>query len=555
MKIRIEKPDFLRSNRGSILVICMVLAALGTLGISAWISLLDARSHQAEASLSALKRRAVLDNSKALAYRALYANHLHKDSALTVNTTYTLPDDLGKAVIRTYGDVPLSQSGTLAQTKNGGVPFRSYSRPVTVNLTDGKSTINWEYQLRSYNPVLGGELLSVFPPRNHTDGDPLLSGSINVKGRATIWDGIAKDLQGGIRADEFVLPNDIGGTVTLSDTAGNAILPLNYPIPVQTTGLFASSSAYSGELDIFRSANNPHNDYYRRMNTSIGRQYIPAAQANTPVAVGPGPSTVADKTFDTFLENEIQTKDPATLMTTLPGYYPLSSRILNAVTAKNNPAFSTQQIFTIFDAHTPIPNDALANLVSTARPDLDTIMEELNVNNRTAYVNQGNGSYWIFMDVYEVPNLHVEAATQIVLVGQKSAVQKGSAASLPPLTILATRTNSDTMLAKVRLLNENSRRFVLGLSSEGTTPQSGNVSFEFLAPTIPFPKWNMILEANGMPLTIDMSTISNATIRGGIRTNAKMNAISGTLTLERETNYADLEEATSRTGWVEAYRK
>ncbi len=100
MKFPSKSPNKKISQRGSILVVCMVLCALGTIGVAAWISLLDARGHQVEANMESLKRRNVYENSKALAYRAIYANHLHASSGLATARTYTLPHSLGSATVR-----------------------------------------------------------------------------------------------------------------------------------------------------------------------------------------------------------------------------------------------------------------------------------------------------------------------------------------------------------------------------------------------------------------------------------------------------------------------
>ena len=99
------------SQRGSILVICMVLAALGTIGVAAWMALLDARGHQVEAGFESMKRRATLQSSKALARDALYANHLHEGSGLATDATYTVP---GNPTIIGSGDSTVYENENVA---------------------------------------------------------------------------------------------------------------------------------------------------------------------------------------------------------------------------------------------------------------------------------------------------------------------------------------------------------------------------------------------------------------------------------------------------------
>ena len=69
----------------------MVLAALGTLGVAAWISLMTARGNQIEANYETMKRRATIQSGKALARDAFYSNHLHSSTALASDAVYTIP--------------------------------------------------------------------------------------------------------------------------------------------------------------------------------------------------------------------------------------------------------------------------------------------------------------------------------------------------------------------------------------------------------------------------------------------------------------------------------
>ena len=100
----------LRNQQGSVLVLCMVMAALGTIGVAAWLSLLDARSHQVEASFKALERRVALNNSRALAYQVLYSKNLHTNGGLAGDTVYSLPAGKGKVTIKAFNQVPLKSA-------------------------------------------------------------------------------------------------------------------------------------------------------------------------------------------------------------------------------------------------------------------------------------------------------------------------------------------------------------------------------------------------------------------------------------------------------------
>ncbi|MEM9016419.1 MAG: hypothetical protein AAGC68_05350, partial [Verrucomicrobiota bacterium] len=338
-------PSQRRAERGSVLVVCMVLAALGTLGVAAWISLLDARGHQVEANVAALERRAAYQSSKALAYEAIFANHLHTNSGLATDTTYTLPDGLGEAVVKAYGAVPLNNATSLRSTKNGATPIESWSTDVEVTTTDGIGTYDWNFELRNYNPILGGELLAMHSPVNFDTSESLITGNLVVRGRASLWDVADKDFGAGFRADEFLLPNSIVGTTSLTDSTGSAVLPLNYPFPKQTTGLFGATPAYASELDITQSTTNAHNAYANRL---VATGISDTMNGFVGKVIGPGPDTIADGSNDATLETQIASGDPAFLMTALPPNYPLSSRVLRAVADKNNPPFSADQLYDIF---------------------------------------------------------------------------------------------------------------------------------------------------------------------------------------------------------------
>ena len=545
-------------QKGSILVICMVMAAVGTLGVTAWISLMDARGHLVEANMLALERRTVRENSKALAYYAIYYSHLHDKVPYTSNSEYAIADDLvadlGQCMVMPYNTAPLTETTNANQVKNGASPSRAFSTDVEVRLfkdvaaMKGSEYEAWNFQLRSYHPNLGGELLTFYPPAVPASGNPLVSGSLHVKGRAVFWDAVAKDFKGGLRANEYVLPNRIGGTATFPTVSGTNTLPLNYPIPKATTGLSAGGGWYDGTMEVFESSTNTHNSYFDKM---TGKVVLDGSVATT---AGPGPATRADTANDAALEAQILSQDPSTLVTSLVPYYPLSSRVLKAVALKNNPAFTGSQFRQVFEEHLPIPNDALSTLMANHGALLEPDMEALNVKNNTVYTSAGNGNVWVFLNQAALPDLYIRAPRNVYLVGQTTTGDEAAAASLPPKTIILARKDGDAEFATAALKNANRRRIILGLTMEGTSPQTTPANFQF-AGSVPFPKWSMLLETRGIPANFNLSSVSGATIRGGIRTDSELNITGGTLTLEQETDYTNLDTNTTRHAWVEAYKK
>lgn len=531
----------------------MVLCALGTLGVAAWLALLDARGHQVESNMDALRRRTVYANSKALAYRAIYGNHLHSASPLTSAVTYTLPHNLGEATIRAYGSVPLKDAGAVRFSKTGITPFRSYTTDVVVDLSDSVGTQAWDFQLRSYHPVLGGDLLIVNPPTDPSIGSSLVSGNIDVKGRAVFWDAVKKDFQGGIQATDFLLPNTINGTTTFGNPDGDPVLPLNYPIPYQTTGMTASGPAYLGELDIAESTPNAHNDYASRLIATGNAQTL---SGFTGRSIGPGPDTIADGPNDDAIEVEISTQSPATLMTTLPAHYPLSSRVLNAVADKNNPAFSSAQLLQIFTDQVPVPNDALAYLTSIHRSKIAPQSRELHEANGTAAYSDGNGFVGIVLESPALPHLIISRAHEVELIGQSDTTLANAAASLDPRGIIINNTGTDS-IDMISFEEQNWRRIILSMATEenATPPTFGYEADVTFSGSSAFPRWNLIWELQNTAASIDTSAVSGVSIVGGIRANRQINVSSGQITLTREYNYDGLENLLSRNAWIEAYKQ
>ena len=68
-------------QRGSILVICMVLAGIGTIGAAAFFSLIQAKSVETLERENAMARRIKVSNSRAIAKEALLHAHLGASAA------------------------------------------------------------------------------------------------------------------------------------------------------------------------------------------------------------------------------------------------------------------------------------------------------------------------------------------------------------------------------------------------------------------------------------------------------------------------------------------
>jgi len=539
-----------RLQRGSILVTCMVLAALGTIGVAAWISLLDARGHQVEQNLTALQRRAVDNNSRALARLAFYQNHLHDSKGVDADVTYQIPGNLGEAIVRSYASVPLQSQSSLRYAKNGVVPMRGFTTDVQVDLSDGIGTHNWQYQLKNYNPILGGDLLVMNPPADPEDPLPLVSGNLNVKGRAVFWDAVVRDYTAGLRADEIQIPAGAGSTTSFLDTGGNATAPLNYPRPRQTTGFAGAADPTYGGLDIINSVTNSHNAYASRIQ-ALG-PYVQVDGGNA-FSVGPGPDTRNDNPNDDTLEAAVQTQTTDYLMTELPNYYPLSSRMLESVAAKTAPsAFTEDQIYTIFENHIPVPDDALTALMGAYRARMPTRTDEFHRANGTAASCDGNGVVRVFLESTELPHLELENTQDLRLFGQQDSTDASLAAVLEPRAIIVPNTGGN-VLADVTCDEQNRRGLILAIATESAAA-SFTTNFTFTG-SLAFPDWRMILELQNTGVAVDTSAVAGVTMTGGIRANRPVRITNGTFTLEREYEHDELENLLGRSAWIEAYHQ
>lgn len=548
-----QSPSRRRRERGSVLVFCMVLAALGTIGLAAWLSLLSARGHQVEANFTALKRRAVQNNSKALAYHALYRNHLHAATGLNAATTYNLPDSLGRATIRSYASAPLNQASTQRMSKIGTTPLRSYSTDVIADIGTGTTTIPWTFQLRSENPMMGGELLAFHPPADFDSGTPIVSGNLKVKGRAVFWDAGHRDFTGGMQADEFLLPNDLIQTTTLRNTAAANILPLNYPIPRQTTGFAGGAPSYLGALDIVNASGNSHNSHAHRIRATGNYDEL---SGDTASAAGGGPDTRPPGASDSshislILASSTSTPPVSTIRNTLTIASPLSSDVLNF--AIDHPtAFPPGDLFAVLNANTPLPDDVLSKIVTftVLPPDESTTLIK---NSETWAYSSGNGEAYIYLDNADLRHLILSNVEVVELVGPSTSNQANALASLPAVGI-AIHNPGPVRLEEVAVVNMNRRRLSLAISNPAPTGAGVDQTVFTFKAASPFPAWNMVLDLQNTKSLFNVTAVSSARFIGGIRTNSSITVSGGDLLLERETVIDSYNNLLSRNAWIEAYR-
>lgn len=539
------------SQRGSILVVCLVLAGLGTLGTAAWFSLLNARSSQVEASLEAIQRRNASANARAVARLALYARSLHEDAPLDADLTLTFPDGRTRAILHAYAGVPLRHDVLGPPSRNGVTPGSSHSVDARLDIEDGIGTSPWVQRLRNQHPALSGELLSLHAPVQPTDPTPLIMGDLRVKGRAAFWDAAARDFDQGLRAEEYLLPGRIAGATTFLNPRGEEVLPLNAPPYRRTTGHAESGPAYQGELELLDPVINPQNSYLARLAPSLPFQLrgdTARSESTAPPTKAAGPDDATHLAF-------IEAQPPLSIATELSQHSDLSSTVLLACLAKANPPLTLRQICQIFEAQTHLPQDALAALMNaidetTLEESIDNRLLQMNARNGTIYHSNGRGSLQVFLDHPDLHHIVVEDLSRLRLVGQSDSGAASAAVSQSPI-VLVVDNRAGRSLERIELFHENHRPLILVLASARALPMETVVQFRG---AFPFPEWRSIVELQGTGLAFDLSAIADAKLLGGIRGNHRLSVEHGTLTLEMDPETYRLAPLLSREAWIETNR-
>lgn len=543
-----------RSERASVLVICMVLAALGTLGVLAWASLLDARSHQVEAGFAALQRRTERQNSEAIARMAIQRNLIHANGGLAADRIYELPG-IGKATVRAYSATPLLSNTAGVPARNGATPQTSNTTNVAVDIHVGSARTTSTYRLRNLHPALGGDLLVIHPyedPAITPSGAalPLVSGKVQVKGRAVFWKAAATDLGAGLAADEFLInPLYKGSTTTLSDTSGNRILPLNYPFYYRTTGRTTSGPAHNGQLELMDGAVNPQNSYQIR---TTGGLFLSGNVVETKSA---GPATRPATADDPSLLAYISANPASAVAAKLATYSNLSSAVLVAAVGKG---MTNAQLHQVFNAQTAPPDDALSQMMGTLdQATLTAVLErsilDMNLRFGALYNTDGKGGVTLYLGNAGLDRVRVGEVGQLRLVGQANAIASSAAAALPPLLVAVDDRNlpPGANLAQIKLFDENHRALALAIAHEESNHLStairpvGNNAY---------PVWRCVLDLQNTSLTFDSGSVMQTTLRGGIRMNRRLLS-TGALVIERDPQAEALAPLLSRDAWIEISRQ
>ena len=264
------------AERGSVLMIAVLLVLLGTFGITAWFGLIAARSLEVSAKEAAMVRRVQLNGVKEAARQLGSQSFLAMDGGKAHNTEVQLSASLGTVTAPPWSGTPYTSTSLSRYHQIGGVPGQSFSTDITAVLDDGQGVlgaVDYNLQLRTYVPALRGDLLTIHEPAVATT--PVVTDlGLLVNGRTVVWDG------GNALAHrtERLHTSAKASTVSLVNLAGTAILPDNEIFAPRSTG-----SEFIGRLKAIDSSESSANQYMSRL-TALGYTPVDGAVASGDMA-------------------------------------------------------------------------------------------------------------------------------------------------------------------------------------------------------------------------------------------------------------------------------
>lgn len=543
-----------RRQRGSILVICLVVAGLGTIGAAAFFSLIQAKSQESNERETALVRRTRLANSRILAREALLRLDLGSPTAPSGGArTFTLGGGWGKAEISSHALVPLSDRTAFRLHKTGATSHRAFTSDISVTLDDGNSTFTYQAQAKSWHPALGGDLLTAQRPTGGGSGPTQFTGNLRVKGRAVFHGATYSTTPSPLRADRVLTALSTGPALSFLNTAGNAILPENAILPPTTAGPVSGAVDYTGRVNLTGNPDSAVNDYADTVARLGGATFA----GQTPFLSSSGPTTNPPNSGDPGAMEVINATNspfPPAFATVMRAHRPLSSAVMSALLAKATLADSAVVTAILLDNKT-LPTDVL-NLVVTSTSPL-TPSDRWNVirNSPVGVANDGAGTLYVDLDDPSATSISVtDAIGRLILRGQETGADYANSAGLAPVIIAIQDASAGPgTLNALQFEGQNNRPFILAISSKG--------NFRTVTATVThssgFPSWRSLLELEGIALNFETSSVSAATLVGGIRTDRSLNVASGTLTVDRETDTAAINALLTmacRQAWLEFVR-
>ena len=241
----------------------LMVMAFGTIGITAWVSILSARSEQVRNYEFQISHEISKLNTESIIKQSIYDNCLNSDKRTF--KLYRVPNKNDVAIVRgTNGSTFLSKVNPekylrIGQGNGGGFQssvlasiFTKRKNSSNVNFVVGPNHFPKNYYLRSRSPILSGDILIMYRPIDSWNLERNLFGNIYVDGYSVFWNPSKLNIGPKIKTKSYVIPGirDEETVQPVKNLQDNFIAPLNFPIKAHTNGIDNEGSSYSGVLDV-----------------------------------------------------------------------------------------------------------------------------------------------------------------------------------------------------------------------------------------------------------------------------------------------------------------
>ena len=293
--------------------------AMATLGLTAWVSLIGARSYYVEGMHASMKRRVAYMNARAATEQYLYYNALTKESAAAATITFDLPGGEASIEVPEMTDAPLASTrlaGAVRTSPGNGFSY-AVEVPVTATISiddDGDSTTakvstvhKTDYWLRSRSQLLAGDLASIHVPGWWSGEALTFGGQFRIEGNVQTWPALAPhNIYNSPRAETFSTPTVADASLLATDRVkrinGTWGPQRNYAsVPITSGDFSGSSNAYLGKIDIVNSGRS-----WSLVNKVLDESHD-VLSGSTPLVTGRGAESDGSGTVDVTLDHHLGT--------------------------------------------------------------------------------------------------------------------------------------------------------------------------------------------------------------------------------------------------------
>lgn len=231
----------------------LVILAVGTALIAAWLEVVAARSKYVQTAEEAIKRRVGIENADALLKQHFYENVLTKNSGEAAEVD--LPSGWGSISLGEWTGSPLDPAvASSVTTRNdfnpGGGGGYAVSFPVTLGWgTEEENTILRRYEVHSRSPLLGGQNLVVHRPTTQTNFDPRADLQWQSLDTAAVLD-LSEIATTTMNQRANYATTGAPQSHVMDDLAGNDRPVLNYAFPPASFGEAPGTLGYNGTLNV-----------------------------------------------------------------------------------------------------------------------------------------------------------------------------------------------------------------------------------------------------------------------------------------------------------------